>query len=112
MKRNRTSSATTRCKFRASRATSRTPSSKSATSRPLEGGRASEQARDVAAARAEAECQAARAAAQAACADVAALKDVLLRPPDPVPVVERAASPSKPRRGFAAWLNEMDRMRS
>ena len=62
---------------------------------------------DVAAARAEAECQAARAAAQAACADVAALKDVLLRPPDPVPVVEREASVSKPRRGFAAWLNEI-----
>ena len=51
--------------------------------------------------------QAARAAAQAACADVAALKDVLLRPPDPVPVVEREASVSKPRRGFAAWLNEI-----
>ena len=47
------------------------------------------------------------AAAQAACADVAALKDVLLRPPDPVPVVEREASVSKPRRGFAAWLNEI-----
>ena len=73
----------------------------------LKAARASEQARDVAAARAEAECQAARAAAQAACADVAALKDVLLRPPDPVPVVEREASVSKPRRGFAAWLNEI-----
>ena len=73
----------------------------------LKTARASEQARDVAAARAEAECQAARAAAQAACADVAALKDVLLRPPDPVPVVEREASVSKPRRGFAAWLNEI-----
>jgi DNA repair exonuclease SbcCD ATPase subunit len=73
----------------------------------LKAARASEQARDVAAARAEAECQAARAAAMAACADVAALKDVLLRPPDPVPVVEREASVSKPRRGFAAWLNEI-----
>ena len=73
----------------------------------LKTARASEQARDLAAARAKAECQAARAAAQAACADVAALKDVLLRPPDPVPVVEREASVSKPRRGFAAWLNEI-----
>ena len=68
--------------------------------------RASEQARDVAAARAEAEASAARAAAQAAVADVAALKDVLLRPPDPVPVVEREQAPGK-RRGFAAWLNEV-----
>ena len=56
---------------------------------------------------AQAAIAAARAAAMAACADVAALKDVLLRPPDPVPVVEREASVSKPRRGFAAWLNEI-----
>ena len=63
-------------------------------------------ARDVALARADAERRAARAAANAAAAEVATLKDALLRPPDPIPEAPAPAPAAEaPRTGFAALLN-------